>query len=82
MAIELDSFVYQAINQCTEKVLTSSKGFSSELINLVTNELNALGISPEKIQHCVRHPRQDAADYSLQLTDGSSAFINVEIAIR
>ena len=77
----LEDFVFQAINNCTEKVLNSSKGFPAELINLVTDELNALGIEPANIKHCIRHPGLDA-DAALYLRDGKSAFINVEIAVR
>ena len=78
---ELEDFIHLALNNgCTEKVLNSSKGFPSEVLNLVAGELNALGISPSKIQRCVR--KSADADAALYLEDGKSAYINVEVAIR
>lgn len=77
---ELQEFVYLAINDCTQKVLNSSKAFPSQVLNVVANELNALGISPTRITRCVMN--SDDADAALFLDDGKSAYINVEIAIR
>src|SRR5437660_10008555 len=43
---ELENFVYLAINNCTQKVLNSSKAYPAEILNCIAGELNALGISP------------------------------------
>jgi transcriptional regulator with XRE-family HTH domain len=77
---ELDTFIYQAINNCSEKVLNSSKAYPAELLNLVAGELNSLGISPDWIARCVRKPQN--ADATVFLNDGRSATINLEVAIR
>ena len=78
---ELEDFIHLALNNgCTEKVLNSSKGFPSEVLNLVAGELNALGILPSRIKRCVR--KSDDADAALYLEDGKSAFINVKVAVR
>lgn len=78
---DLENFVYLAINGCTEKVLKSSRNYPAEILNLIAGELSALGILPEKIMSCVRHPQSDATA-ALYLNDGKSAFINVEVAVR
>ena len=76
---ELDDFIYQAINDCSEKVLNSSKAYPAELLNLVAGELDSLGIMPDKITKCVRKSKN--ADATLILNDGRSATINLEIAV-
>ena len=77
---EFDSFIFLAINGCTEKVLNSSKDYPAEILNLIAGELSALGILPGNIARCVRHPKADA-DAALYLNNGKHAFINVEVAI-
>lgn len=77
---ELQDFIYLAINDCTEKVLHSSKAFPAQVLNIVAGELNALGISPSRITQCVMNSEE--ADAALYLDDGKSAYINVEVAVR
>ena len=78
---ELEDFIHLALNNgCTEKVLNASKGFPSEVLNMVAGELNALGISPNRIKQFVR--KSDDAAASLYLDSGEKAFINVEVSIR
>ena len=77
---ELEDFIHSALNNgCTEKVLNASKGFPSEVLNLVAGELNALGISPDRIKQFVR--KSDDATASLYLDSGEKAFINVEVVV-
>ncbi len=78
--VELEDFIYLAINGCTEKVLNSSKGYPSEVLNLVAGELNVLGISPERIRQYVR--KSDETNAALRLEDGKSAYIKVEVVVR
>ena len=78
---ELEDFIHSALNNgCTEKVLYSSKGYPSEVLNLVAGQLNALGILPDRIKQYVR--KTDDADAALYLEDGKSAYINIEVAVR
>jgi transcriptional regulator with XRE-family HTH domain len=77
---ELEEFVHLALNNgCTEKVLNASKAFPSEVLNLVAGELNALGISPDRIKRFVR--KSDDTTAALYLDNGERAYINVEVAI-
>ena len=75
---EMETFIYSAINNCSEKILESSKDYPAELINLVAGKLKANGISPDKISGCRR--QQEGADAALYLSDGSEARITLELA--
>ena len=78
---ELEDFVHLALNNgCTEKVLKASRDYPSEIINLVAGELNALGISPNRIKQCVG--KSQDANTVLHLDNGGRAVINVEVLIR
>ena len=78
----LESFVYQAINNCTEKVLNEFKSYPAEVLNLIAGILASTGIMPSSIKSCVRKPNEIAADAALYLEDGKAALINVEVAYR
>src|SRR4051812_11505941 len=54
---ELESFIYLAINACSEKVLQDSKRYPAEILNLIATELQSFGITAETINRCVRKPR-------------------------
>ena len=78
---ELEDFIHLALNNgCSEKVLNSFKDFPSEVLNMVAKELNALGVSPDRIKRYVR--KSDEADAALYLENGKQAFINLEVALR
>jgi transcriptional regulator with XRE-family HTH domain len=79
---ESESFVYLAINGCSEKVLQSSKRYPAELLNLIAGELLARGISPDRISHCIRKPQFSEADAALYLDDGNAALINVQVSFQ
>lgn len=79
---ELEEFIYLAISQCSEKVLTASKNYPAAIINLVASKLQEQGILPEKISQCVRRPKKNDADAALYLDDGKEAFIKVEVVVR
>ena len=74
----LEEFVYAAINNCSEKVLESSKQYPAELINLVARKLQENGIVPSEINRCVRNEKD--ADAALYLKDGRQATISLELA--
>ena len=75
---ELEDFVYTAINDCTEKVLESSKPYPAVLLNLIACKLHEHGVLPEKISRCIRNEKD--ADAALYLEDGSEALIRLELA--
>jgi len=77
---DLESFVYLAINNCTERVLNEFKSYPAEVLNLIAGVLESMGISPENIKRCIR--KHNGADAALYLNDGKAAFINVEVAYQ
>jgi hypothetical protein len=77
---ELESFIYMAINNCSEKVLNEYQGYPAEVLNLIADRLATAGIVPGSIRTCVR--KATDADAALYLDDGKAALINVEVAYR
>ena len=75
----LDDFIYQAINDCSEKVLTTFKDYPAVLINLVAAKLQEQGILPDRINQCVRRTAGNDADAALSLDNGQEAFIKLEV---
>jgi len=80
---KLESFVYRALNDATEKILETSQAYPSEILNLVACELRSIGICPETITQCVRKPMfSDTADAALYLEDGRTAVVDVRLSFR
>jgi len=73
---ELQEFIYLAINTCTEKVLVESKGYPSEIINLVTRQLRQAGILPEQVDAY----EVDGSNISLLLNNGREAKVETRLA--
>jgi transcriptional regulator with XRE-family HTH domain len=75
-----ESFVYQAINNCSDRVLAQFKRYPAEALNLVASVLANSGISAEKIVRFERKP--DSMNASIYLDDGKAARINLDVAIE
>jgi len=67
----LEQFVYDAINNCTEKVLEESKGYPAELLNLLARQLRQAGVLPNNVTGW--SVQKNAAD--LVLTNGGKAHL-------
>jgi hypothetical protein len=79
---DLETFVYLAINKCTERVLDKYKGCPAEILNLVADLLEKAGITPDCIKSCVRKPESSEADAALYLDNGKVALIDIEVEYR
>jgi len=82
---ELETFVYSAINDCSEKVLDDCKAFPAEILNLCARNLKEQGIDGGQIDRCVLKPKlQDGKEHDavLFLTDGRTAFVDLKISTR
>jgi hypothetical protein len=82
---ELDTFVYEAINRCSEKLLEDSKKYPAEIINLAAKHLQQLGINGEQVTRCVLKPKlKDGSepDAVVFLNDGRTAFLELKISTR
>ena len=82
---ELESFVYAAINGCTEKVMEDCKQYPAEALNLCAKQLQESGIGGEQISRCVLKPKlQDGRepDAIVYMNDGRTALIELKITPR
>lgn len=76
---ELDGFIYAAIDNCSEKILETSKGYSARLLNLVACALQARGIAPEEITRC--EWKGESTEAALHLRNGRQAHVRLELAL-
>ena len=73
---DLEQFIYQAVNTCTERVLAESKEYPAELINFVTHRLRQAGILPEQVNDC----EIGSASVRLVLNNGKHATVEAKLA--
>lgn len=76
----LEDFIYQAIDTCTEKVLKDSQAYPAELLNLLAKQLRAVGVLPEQVDQCRVQGNHQASIVALSLKDGSQASIATMVA--
>ena len=77
---ELENFIYQAVDTCTEKVLEDSQQYPSELLNLLAKELRAAGVLPEDVEQYRVVGEPQAKRVALFLKDGSQAEIATQVS--
>lgn len=75
----LESFILQAINTCTEKVLEEAKGFPAELLNLLAQQLNRAGIRAESIHTFTVVGDESEQDVTLHLGNGRRAVLTTHL---
>lgn len=83
--VELENFVYAAINECSEKIMENCKPYPAEVLNLCARHLQEQGIDGEQIDRCVLKPKlQDGRepDAVVYLNDGRTALIELKITPR
>jgi transcriptional regulator with XRE-family HTH domain len=83
--IELEDFIYLAINAAKEKVLDEFKSYPAEVLNLVAHELCQSGIAPDMVNRCIRNPKLQGGlnpNAAVYLKDGRSALIEINISQR
>jgi len=73
----LDEFIYEAINQCSEKVLVESKDYPAELLNLLARQLRLAGIYPELVSQC----EVSANKVALSLNNGKHAWMETSLMV-
>lgn len=69
----LDSFVLDAINTCTEKVLQESKDYPASFLNMVATQLRLAGILPKDLSKFQITSDSSKHVLKLYLQDGRSA---------
>jgi transcriptional regulator with XRE-family HTH domain len=78
--LELEHFIYQAVDTCTEKVLKDSQQYPAELLNLLAKQLRAVGVLPEHIDQYRVQGDSQASTVALTLKDGAEARIATTVA--
>jgi len=76
---DLEHFVYQALNNSSERLLTTFKKYPAELVNLAAMMVAISGISPDEITRCVKKGYPLKPDVTLYLSGGKTARVKVEV---
>jgi hypothetical protein len=76
---QLEQFIYDAINGCTEKVLNEAKPYPSRLLNLVALQLHRAGILAESISDCTVSSDEFGQDVTLSLGSGKKAKLRTQL---
>ena len=74
---DLESFIFNAINNCSEKVLEESKGYPAELLNLLARQLRLSGVLPNNVTGW--NVQKNAAD--LVLSNGGKAHLETVLTV-
>lgn len=74
---ELESFIFNAINNCSDKVLEESKGYPAEVLNLLARQLRLAGVLPDNVTGW--NVQKNAAD--LVLSNGGKAHLETVLTV-
>ncbi len=75
----LDHFVLLAIDECSQKVLVTSKCYPAELLNLLARQLGQAGIEAESIYRFAIDGNTHHQDVTLWLTGNKTATLRTEL---
>ena len=75
----LDHFIYEAIDNCTEKVLNDAKSYPSRLLNLLAMQLRQAGIAAEAIWDYTIQGDEQEKDITLTLSGGRQATLKTQL---
>ena len=75
----LKQFIFSAINTCSEKVLSDSKGYPAELLNLIALQLRRAGVLAESICGCKIAGNEQEQNVTLDLRNGKSASLKTQL---
>jgi hypothetical protein len=79
--VELEDFVFLALNACTHKVLLECQPYPAVVLNLVASQLNAAGVHPNEIQD-VQISTPYRSEVSLHLSGGRQAVVQTSITLN
>jgi transcriptional regulator with XRE-family HTH domain len=77
--IELQSFVYLALDEATDKVLKENNGYPAELLNLLAIQLRQAAIDANAIQGFTVTGCGDRHDVTLVLPNGVTATLKTQL---
>lgn len=70
---ELEAFVMEAVNTCTEKVLNEAKDYPSLFLNFIAKQLRAAGIMPKDLSGFQMIQSAEGQSLRMHLDDGRIA---------
>jgi transcriptional regulator with XRE-family HTH domain len=70
---ELESFVLEAVNTCTERVLSEAKDYPSLFLNFIAKQLRSAGIAPKDLCHFQLIQFEDGQALRMNLNGGRTA---------
>jgi len=76
---QLERFIYDAINTCTEKVLNEAKPYPAQLLNHLALQLQRAGISAAAIAAMTVDGDLHDQDIRLTLNNGSQATLRTQL---
>lgn len=76
---DLEQFILQAINTCSEKVLCEAKSYPASLLNLIARQLRKAGIVAEAICHFDVTGDERKQNVLLTLGSGKSATLTTQL---
>lgn len=77
---ELESFVMEAVNTCTEKVLSEAKDYPSLILNFIAKQLRSAGIAPKDL--CQFQVVQSAEGQALRMHLDSGRIAELQSTLR
>lgn len=77
----LRDFIYDAINTCSRRVLAKNERYPAEVVNLAADQLQRVGIDPERIEACewLEKHEDQATGLILKMDDGSQAHLRADL---
>lgn len=76
---DLEQFVLDAIDTCSEKVLNESKPYPARLLNLLAVQLHRAGIEAASIRHFTVSGSEKEHDVAIVLNNGTKATLKTQL---
>lgn len=74
---QFEEFIFEAINQCSEKVLFESRPYPAEVLNIWAKVLRGAGITPEQ----VRCAKLTGNEVTLALLNGAQVKLEAKLTV-
>ena len=73
---ELESFVLEAVNTCTDRVLSEAKDYPALFLNFIAKQLRSAGITPKDLCHFQLIQSDQGQSLRMRLDGGRTAEIH------
>jgi transcriptional regulator with XRE-family HTH domain len=79
---QLEEFVLDAIDTCTQKILEEAKPYPAQLLNLLANQLSDAGIGPESLSAFTITGDALEQDIQIALNNGRRATLKTQLVLN